>query len=428
MLPLALNPGAARAQDISGVSAVKMFDLADKLRVAGQIDDSEAVYQALTRDPDLEIRTEARFRLGLMLAELNRPREAAVVFRALLDEKPDAPRVRVELAQILAKLGDTSAAARQLRQAQAAGLPPDVARAVDQFATALRSFKRYGASVELAVAPDTNINRATDARTIDTVIAPIDLSEDARARSGLGLKVSGQAFARFALGPRTAILPRISASGDIYGASQFNDISARGQIGVERTGVASGRATLSVGQSLRWFGGNPFLRMTDATLDWLKPVGKRNQLTLGASIGHAVYPINRLQDGLLITANIGYERAFTSRSGGSVRIDASRQTAIDRGFSNVAAGLTGVYFRDIGRTTTFTSVTARRLIGDEPFFLFPDNRREWLVRSTLGATFRQATIRGFAPIVRVSYERNFSTVPLFDYDRKTIELGINRAF
>lgn len=60
--------------------------------------------------------------------------------------------------------------------------------------------------------------------------------------------------------------------------------------------------------------------------------------------------------------------------------------------------------------------------------LFPSRRVEWLARATLGATLRQASVRGFAPVVRLAYERNISTVGLFDFSRTGVELGITRAF
>ncbi|MBB3858810.1 hypothetical protein GGQ88_000050 [Novosphingobium hassiacum] len=80
------------------------------------------------------------------------------------------------------------------------------------------------------------------------------------------------------------------------------------------------------------------------------------------------------------------------------------------------------------RTTLFTSLTARRLSADAPFFLFVEPRREWLVRGVVGGTFRQATIAGFAPVVRLIAERNSSTVALFEYRRLAAEIGITKAF
>src|SRR5262249_27138482 len=147
-------------------------------RDASRFADAERIYRALARDPDPDLRAEARFRLGMMLATQHRYRAAAIAFRTLLDEKPGANRVRLELARVLALMGDDDAARRQLRQAQSMGLPPDVAVTVGRFANALRTSRPVGGSIELSLVPDSNINRATKAATVDTVIAPLTLDRD----------------------------------------------------------------------------------------------------------------------------------------------------------------------------------------------------------------------------------------------------------
>ena len=129
----------------SGLSAGQLFALADQAKSDGRDEDALALYAALSRDPDAEVRAEARFRRGMLLAERKRYADAAVVFRALLDEKPNAARVRLELARVLALVGDEAGARRAVRQAQAIGLPQDVAATVDQFARALRSARPFGA-------------------------------------------------------------------------------------------------------------------------------------------------------------------------------------------------------------------------------------------------------------------------------------------
>lgn len=193
----------------AGLSAVEVFRLADAALANGRPQDAEVFYRALAKDADAEIRAEARFRLAMLLDRLGRRRAAAVELRALLDEKPNAGRARIELARVLASIGDEGSARRELRQAQAAGLPPEVALMVDQFATALRSRKPIGASFEFALVPDSNINRATDAATLDTVIAPLDLSRDARKTSGLGVRAAGQAFLRAPIASNLSFLPRV---------------------------------------------------------------------------------------------------------------------------------------------------------------------------------------------------------------------------
>lgn len=427
-LCLSVLSGAAHAAQASAnLSALELFAAADAARAEGREGDALAMYAALSRDPDAEVRAEARFRSGMLHADAKRYTQAAVAFRALLDEKPGAARVRLELARVLALMGDERGARRSLAQAQAAGLPADVAVVVDQFAGALRSTRTLGGSIELAVAPDSNVNRATAARTLDTVIAPLTLSRDARARSGLGAKIAGQGYARLDLGGRFALLPRVSTRANIYRRSAFNDVSGSALVGVEWQGVRD-RVTPSIGPTWRWYGGDLYARTETLAIDWLRAIDPRTQLTMNGSASRARYVQNRLQDGGVYDLSLTVERALDARTGGSVSLSATRQTARDAGYATAAGGLTALGYREIGRATLFGSATIRRTEGDERLFLFPERRREWLGQLSAGATFRRLTWRGFAPVIRLTIERNRSSVGLYDYRRTSAEFGITRAF
>ena len=114
-------------QVTSGVSAAELFDMAAKAADAGDMDSAETFYDALARDPDIDIRSEARYRHGLLLEGSKHYTAAAVLYRAILDERPDAGRVRLEFAKVLALMGNDAGARRALRQAQAKlQLPRDI--------------------------------------------------------------------------------------------------------------------------------------------------------------------------------------------------------------------------------------------------------------------------------------------------------------
>jgi len=431
-LPLAAAPALAQqtgqqGDRIGNLKATQVFDLAARAEAAGRPNDAETMYRALAHDPDVEIRSEARFRLGMMLSRLGRNRDAAIEFRALLDEKPDAARVRLELARVLATLGDEAAARRELRAAQAGGLPPQVAQVVDQFAQALRSRKPWGASVEFALVPDSNINRATDAETLDTIIAPLDLSRDARQKSGLGARASGQVYARIPIATDLSVLPRISGQGEFYREGQFNDVSASALIGLEWS-PGRDRVRPSVGGTFRWYGGALYAGTATASIDWQHPLGRKAQLSTNFTIADTDYRQNDLQNGLLLNGSVAYERAFSARSGGSVTLSATRQTARDPGYANAAGGASLLYWHEIGRTTAYANAGIRRLESDARLFLFPERRRDWNFTLGAGATFRALQFKGFAPLIRLEYERNVSTVGLYDYRRTAATFGITRAF
>ncbi|MET3722862.1 surface lipoprotein assembly modifier [Sphingomonas trueperi] len=433
--PLALSPGAAqpgcapRANERCQTSLTpdQMFATAQKLAEADHEDQAIELLKALTRDRNPDFRAEARVRLAHLLLKRGDRIGALVWLRQLLDEKPDAAAVRLEYASLLAQTGDTVGARRALRQIQAGSLPPNVAVAVNRYVEALRSRKPLGGSLELALAPDSNINRATSATTLDTVIAPLNLSRDARERSGTGLKEASQGYMRLDVGKDITLVPRLSSQATLYRASQFNDISGSAQVGVEYRSAAD-RLTPSAGYTWRWYGGQIYARTQSVNFDWLHPAGRRAQLDASASVNRVRYKGSRLQNGMIYTAAVTYERALTVRSGASVTLSANRQTAEDAGYATKSGAFSSVYWHDAGRITLFASATAARLTADARLFIFPDRRADWYVRGGAGAIWRKVHVAGFSPLFRFGYERNWSTVRIYDFRRFSTEFGITRGF
>ncbi len=419
-------------RSLSGLTPAQLFDIAEQARAAGHDADAIAIFKALSADPKIEIRSEARFRLGMMYAEQKHYTDSALAFRAILDEQPQAARVRLELARVLTAMGDEGGARQQLRQAQASGLPPQVALIVDRYAQALRSTKTFGGNFELAAAPDSNINRATSDKTLDTPLAPLQLSPDAQSQSGVGVHLSGQVFARLKLSPYVTLVPRLSGDGTFYKRGQFNDVSGSTLVGIEWQPDPKNRFTPSVGLTWRYYGNKPYVRTVTSDVRWTHVLGRRAQLETAFSYGNNTFQTNSLQDGEMFNLSVSLERALSARAGISVAVTSSRQTARDPAYSTATGGLSLVGWRDMGKTTLFVSATARRLESDAGLVLgflgaLP-RRQEWYLRGGVGATFRQIEIAGFSPVIRVGYERNISTVGIYDYRRVNLDFGITRAF
>ena len=172
-----------------------MLSLADEMARHGKNDEAENIFEVLARDPDQDIRNEARYRRAKLLRARSNYRGAALLLRRILDERPDATPVRLELAQMLDRMGDKDGAWQQVRAAQAAGLPPAVARLIDRYSDALRAQRPFGASFEIAVAPDSNINRATRSDSLGTVLGDFQIADDAKAKSGTGVSPMRRRFA-----------------------------------------------------------------------------------------------------------------------------------------------------------------------------------------------------------------------------------------
>lgn len=410
------------------LSARQVFALADEARKRGDFIKAENAYRALTNDQNIEMRTEARFRLGMMLADnLNRYSDAAIEFRRILDEKPNASRVRLELARMQAMLGDFGAARKELRAVQAAGLPQEVEQIVRFYSQALNAKKTFGGSAKIALAPDSNINRATRSDTLGTVIGDFALDKDAQARSGIGLDLQGQGYLRLGVQPGTDILVRASGSATLYRDADFNDITVGIQAGPQFQWGAN-QLTLSLGPSRRWYGRDPYSVTVGGNISWQRPLGKRSQVRVEGGVSHVSNKRNKLQTADNFVLSAGIDHAFTARSGGGFQVYGFREEAGDPGYSLASGGISGHLFRELGRSTVIGTLGYSRLEADKRLFLYPKRRMEDRYTASLAVTLRSLQIGGFAPLARLKWERNRSSIEIYDYRRLAAEFGVTSAF
>ena len=409
------------------LTAGQLLAWAERAEASGDKATAARIYETMQQDHDRRVRGEARFRLAGMLAGEGKARAAATLLRQVIDEQPEATNVRLALAQLLVTLGDEAGARRELRAAQAGPLPLDVARIVDRFSEALRVRKPFGASFEFAIAPDSNINRATRSDTVGTIIGPFDISDDGKARSGIGAALRGQVYGRREIVEEVNVVARIGGSADIYRQSEFNDYALSASAGPE-VQLDGMMLRGELGATRRWFGGDPYLDSAHAAVSLTRPIGRRAQVRLSGSIAAIDHKVNDLQDGRGYSASVGIERALSATTGIAAQVSFDRQALKDPGYSTRGwrASLTG--WRDIGRATFTASLDYGRMAADERLNLFPDKRRERYTKLSFGTVLRQFTVRGFAPIVRHSFERNHSSIEIYDYKRSRTEFGVTRAF
>jgi tetratricopeptide (TPR) repeat protein len=410
-----------------GLSAADVFAIADRYAAARRFADAETLLKGLTRDPNDDYRAEARFRLSI-LREAQGDKQGAIEWlKALLDEKPGAARPRLELARLLAETGDESGARRELRRAGAAGLPEDVARVVDRFATALRSSRTIGGSIEVAIAPDSNINRATTQERVDTVVAPLTLSRDARATSGIGFSLSAQGFARGKITDTVDLLSRASVRADLYGKSRFNDVVMTLASGPEfRLGGARVRPA-AIAQR-RWFGGDLYSESYGGSLNVLKPLDRVSQVEGELTLLQSYYARIPVQDGLLADVNLAYDRAFSPRFSTRVSVRATRQDAKVDFLSTKSVGVDLLASRAFGKQLGFIQLSGFRLGADGRDPLFGVTREDKRFDVTAGLILRRFTWRGLAPLIRVIHSESDSTIPIYDFKRTRVEFALSREF
>lgn len=410
-----------------GLTAAQVFAIAENYAAARRFADAETLLKGLTRDPNSDYRAEARFRLSI-LREAQGDKQGAIEWlKALLDEKPSAGRPRLELARLLAETGDESGARRELRRAGAAGLPEDVARVVDRFATALRSLRTIGGAVEVAIAPDSNINRATSQERVDTVVAPLTLSRDARATSGIGFSLSAQGFARGKIADGVDLLSRASLRADLYGKSRFNDVVLTLASGPEfRLGGA--RVRPAAVTQRRWFGGDLYSQSYGGSLNVLKPLDRVSQVEGELTVLQSNYARVPIQDGVLADLNLAYDRALSPRFSMRVSVRGTRQDAKADFLSNGSLGVDLLASRAFGKQLGFVQLSGFRLRADGREPLFGVTRDDKRFDISGGLILRRFSWRGLSPLVRAVHTRSDSTIPIYDFKRTRVEFALSREF
>ena len=314
-----------------------------------------------------------------------------------------------------------------MRRAGAAGLPEDVARVVDRFATALRSSRTIGGAIEVAVAPDSNINRATTQERVDTVVAPLTLDRDARATSGIGFSTSLQGFARGAITGKIDLLSRASLRADLYGKSHFNDVVLTLASGPEfRIGGARVRPA-AIAQR-RWFGGDLYSESYGGSLNLLKPLDRVSQVEGELTILQSNYARVSIQDGILADINLSYDRALSPRFSTRIGVRATRQDARFDFLSTTSGGVALLASRAFGKQLAFVQLSGFRLRADGADPLFGVTRDDKRLDLTAGVVLRRFSWRGFAPLMRVIHSRSDSTIPIYDFKRTRVEFALSREF
>lgn len=409
------------------LSPAEMFILAQHAAAKGQSQLAERVLRALASNPSLPIRSEARFRLAHLLAAQGKLVRAATLLRSILDEIPTAQAVRLELARVQERLGDESGARRSLRQAQAGILPPDVARFVDRWSLALRARKGFGSSVEFAIAPDSNINRATTSPYLTTVLGNFELDRDARRRSGVGLAIRGQIFARTSPSEPVGVVVRLTTNADVYRQHRFNRVETAVSAGPE---FRLGSTQLTVEATRSWYraDGKLYASAAGGNLDIHKPLGRRSQLQVGFGIKHVATAMNRLESGATATLSLSYERALSSRAGIVLGTAIQRRTARDPGYAARSGQISLAAYHEVGAATLIGALSVGRLTADEPLWIYPDKRRDTTMDASIGVQLRKVSLRGFSPFVRLNLLRNGSNIALYDTRATRTEFGLTRAF
>ncbi len=386
--------------------------------------------------------------------------EAVASYRHILQRRPALGGARLELARALFERGrclappedllehllgdDCDAAAHHFRRALAGDLPETVAGAVSRFLAAIQARRRVSGQFRMALAPDSNVNAGTEARTFRLRFLPLEfeIDERTRATSGVGVVVSASGEYRHPLAfqpfEETATRLRIGAGvwRREHGGSRFDDMTLSLHAGPEVL-FRRGRASLLARADRRWYANDPVSDGLGLRLEgglrlgerlWLGAGGERMErrhrnapandgprLDLDLDLAYAVTPA------IALGVRGGWQR--TRAEGPTLRSSTRRLGAFAGADLPPVLGVAG-FGLQLSHDVLFTDY-------DEPghTLISPDARRDRLSISRLTLFNDNLELFGFVPALSLVHERRDSNIAdLFDYKRNRAELSLRRAF
>ena len=197
--------------------------------------------------------------------------KAIAAFRLILVNRPELVRVRLELARAFFLKGQDGLARRHFELVLAGGVPPVVAANVRAFLNVMRARKRWSGYFGAAIAPDSNLNAASESEIIyiDTVFGrlPFQREGDFGAQSGLGFSVWGGGEYQQPLGERLRLRVGADAVQREYGGKDFDQSFVAAHAGPRWLAGPITEVSLLATAHRQWLGGHPFVDETGVRLE-----------------------------------------------------------------------------------------------------------------------------------------------------------------
>ena len=201
--------------------------------------------------------------------------EAIKAFHQALVIAPDWQRARLEFAYALFLSGRDDLAKHNFERALVGGVPTYVAANIRRVLLRMRSRRRWNGYFSFSIAPDTNINNATESETIELFGLPFFLSETARARSGIGLVFSGGGEYQHPLSEHWRWRLGLDGIRHEYPDGEFDQTYAAVRTGPRYLLSASAELSAQAVFGRRWLASRPYSDEVGLRLDPLWRINRR---------------------------------------------------------------------------------------------------------------------------------------------------------
>ncbi len=408
----------------------------------GQFEEALAMLRPLA--PDHPDQTDVLFLLGLaaisaaqlpQTSEADRTGlldEAITALRAILVDRPDLVRVRLELARAFFLKGEDGLSRRHFERVLAGKPPEAIVANVQRFIDAMRARRRWSGYFGATLAPDSNINAASDSGTIYIYGLPFRRDSDSGARSGLGIVLWGGGEYQHPISNRLRLRSGADISLREYDGRSFDQSSLSLHTGPRWLVGRATEASLLGSVRRRWTASKLHSRERGVRLEashrfsgrvsgngrlsWHEREFERDKHLEGSHTALSLSLRWQATPTIQTNAGAGYAKERTEsivwrNSGKWLRLGAS--FALPRGFT--VGGSTEWLWTDYqGNWAPFTPDGSPR-----------DDRTRTIRASVFNRAF---TIFGFSPKLALINEVRESSAQLYDYRRDRAELQFVRQF
>lgn len=416
-------------------SAQNLDSTLSRLISVGQIDQAGRLLAATNPGPN-----DKAFFIGRVLKSQRRYAEAAAVFRAILVRDPGYLNARRELAHTLLLAGDLEVAEYHFEQLLETDPSPQMQPVYRRYLRVIADNKPGGVSGSFAMIPSSNVNRGSALSEFEDGFGNATISEDSRAKSGVGVQLGLSGYFRKTLDRRSRLTFQWAMLGVKYKEDDFDKATARLSATYQKS-TDWGRWSVMPYLRKDWARQNVDMgsetvsqfgiktHSTGLQLAVQRKLSPRDSLTVSATGEARDYPVADYQNGPVYNLSTTFSRRVRPDLTYSVGLSADR--SLPRlphlKYDGLKASASVGKIWDSGLQTTIgVNAGMREFYGNYTLRAYPRSDDFWGVSVSLFSP--KLTIRGLAPRLTCSYTRNRSNVEFFVYDVRECQLSLTRNF
>jgi tetratricopeptide (TPR) repeat protein len=376
------------------------------------------------------------YALGIAALDSGRYGEAIIALQRVLAVQPGNAQARAELARAYALAGDIDTARDQFATVVDDPTLPDPVR--QRFTGFVRQFDRAIAGggsdvsgfLDARGGHDSNINSATDLTTVTiplfAFLGPGTLGAGAREQDDEFYELAGGVSGITAVGRQDRLFASVLGNWrDNFDSGAFDTASLTGTAGYAHTFPNRDVISLSAQAQQFWLGSDPYRSAAGAVAQYTKLLPRGRALTFAVQYNRLDFDGQPLLDADRYALAVGYVTRVLSASvsGGHEETRRAAGDAYSNTFAAASVGAEVPVNEDVAMIFG-VAFDLRRY--DAPDALFLTERED--ERVDVQAGVKVAIVDGLFFQPRASWTRNWSNIPLYDYDRWTVSAGIRFEF